>query len=400
LSAQSRFKVSVIGGCGHVGLPLAMALAKKGHDVCAYDIDDRAVETVRAGRMPFREAGAEQLLPQLLETRTLRVSLDPATVTEADIVIFTVGTPVDDHLNPMFQVIRDALDSVFPHFRDGQVLVLRSTVFPGISDTVRHYFDSRGKRVHVAFCPERIAEGHALTELETLPQIVSGFTAEAVEKAAALFGCLTPEIVHLQPVEAELAKLFTNVYRYINFAIANQFYQMANDYGLDFHRIHYAMTWHYPRSAGFPKSGLTAGPCLFKDTMQLSAFSNNNFILGHSAMLINEGLPNYIVQKLKALGPLKSARVGILGMAFKADSDDKRASLSYKLKRMLEVEAEEVLCSDPYIADPRFVLPEELIARADTVVLGAPHKQYAQLTFGDKRVVDIWNFYGRGGQIR
>lgn len=398
-TAPVTFKVNVIGGCGHVGLPLAIALAAKGHHVCVYDINEASIATIREGRMPFLEENAEPLLQSVLASGHLTLSSDPASIGAADLAVMIIGTPVDSHLNPMFPVIIQTLDALYPHFQDDQVLILRSTVYPGISEKVQQYFHTRGKRVHVAFCPERIAEGVALKEFETLPQIVSGFTPEAEAKATALFGCLTDEIIHLVPMEAELTKLFTNVYRYIKFSIANQFYEIANDYGLDFYRIHHAMTHQYPRAADFPRPGFAAGPCLFKDTMQLAAFNNNNFFLGHAAMLINEGLPNYVVQKLKAMYPLANRRVGILGMAFKANNDDKRESLSYKLRKILEIECEQVLCSDVHIEDAAFVSPEELIARCDLLILAAPHREYAGLDFRGKRVVDIWNFYGKGGLI-
>lgn len=395
----TTFKVNVIGGCGHVGLPLAIAMAAKGHQVCVYDINEAAIATIRRGEMPFLEQGAEPLLRQVLASGHLTLSSDASSISACEIAIMIIGTPVDSHLNPEFPIIKRTLDELFPFFRDDQVLVLRSTVYPGISEKIQRHFSARGKHIHVAFCPERIVEGMALHEFETLPQIVSGFSPEAESKAAALFATFTPEIVHLQPLEAELSKLFTNVYRYIKFAIANQFYEIANDYGLDFYRIHHAMTHEYPRCSDFPRPGFAAGPCLFKDTMQLAAFNNNNFFLGHAAMLINEGLPNYVVEKLHHLYPLENRRVGILGMAFKANSDDKRESLSYKLKKILEIETEQVLCSDVHIQGEGFVSAEELITRSDVIILAAPHREYANLDFRGKRVVDLWNFYGKGGLI-
>lgn len=398
-AAATTFKVNVIGGCGHVGLPLAMLLASKGHEVCIYDINAQAVAEVAQGKMPFMEAGAEPLLEQVLASGKLTLSTEATSIAAADIAIVIIGTPVDDHLNPKFEVVKQLLDGLYPQFRDGQVLILRSTLYPGISEKIQHYLNTRGKRVHVAFCPERIAEGVALSELESLPQIISGFSPEAVETARALFSSLTRELIELDPLEAELAKLFNNVYRYIKFAIANQFYEIAADYGLDFYRIHHAMTHEYPRAKDFPKPGFAAGPCLFKDTMQLAAFNNNNFFLGHAAMLINEGLPNFVVRKLKERHPLAKRRVGILGMAFKANNDDPRESLSYKLKKILDIEAEAVFCSDPYIADDRFVSAEALIQQSDIVILATPHDVYRDLDFRGRPVVDVWNFYQQGGKI-
>ncbi len=204
--------------------------------------------------------------------------------------------------------------------------------------------------VLLAFCPERIAEGNAVEELIKLPQIVSGFEPEAVAAASQLFGLIAPELIELTPPEAELAKLFTNAWRYANFAVSNQFYMLAESRGLNSYRIHDAVTRNYPRMRSFAKAGFAAGPCLLKDTLQLAAFSQNNFFLGHAAMLINEGLPMFLVEQLRPRD-LASKRVAILGMAFKAESDDQRDSLSYKLKKLLEVEALEVLCTDPYVPD-------------------------------------------------
>ena len=165
-----------------------------------------------------------------------------------------------------------------------------------------------------------------------------------------MFLTIAPTLIELTPLEAELAKLFTNSWRYLNFAISNQFYMLAESYGLDFYRIHDAVTRDYPRMRSFARAGFAAGPCLLKDTLQLSAFSQNNFFLGHAAMLINEGLPTFVVSSC-GRSILPTRRVAILGMAFKAESDDKRDSLSYKLKKLLEVEAQEVLCTDPYVPD-------------------------------------------------
>ena len=143
----------------------------------------------------------------------------------------------------------------------------------------------------VAFCPEQIVQGYGVDELAGMPQIVSGTTPEAAEEAAALFRTIAPEIVMLDPIEAEFAKLFNNAYRYIEFAMTNQFYLITKSAGLDYQRILRAMKHNYPRARNIPIPGYAAGPCLMKDTMQLTAFARNEFTLGNAAMLVNEGLP-------------------------------------------------------------------------------------------------------------
>jgi UDP-N-acetyl-D-mannosaminuronic acid dehydrogenase len=391
--------VVVVGGCGHVGLPLAVALASRGSRVGIYDIDGDAVDRVNKGEVLFREDGLEELLHPALRDGMLSASTEPATISRASMVIVVVGTPVDEHLNPNPHEVARTIEGVIEHYRDGQLVVLASTVYPGVTRDVERLFARHGLEVDVACCPERIAEGRAMTELFALPQIVSGRTPEALARAAQLFSSLTSQIVELSPEEAELAKLFTNAWRYLRFAAANQFYVMANDHGLDFERIRQALVHDYPRAADLPGAGFAAGPCLLKDTMQLAAFADNSFLLGHSAMLANEGLPLYLVTRLESRLDLAESVVGLLGMAYKGDSDDTRSSLSYKLKRILEFRAAEVLCSDPHVTtDPQLRPLEETVARSDILVIAAPHESYRDLRrlAPDKEIVDIWNLLGEG----
>jgi len=215
-----------------------------------------------------------------------------------------------------------------------------------------------------------------------------------MRRASAVFALLAPGIIELEPLEAELAKLYTNSWRYLNFAASNQFYMLAENLGLDFQRIHDAVTRDYPRMKSFARAGFAAGPCLLKDTLQLSAFAQNNFFMGHAAMLVNEGLPNFIVDKLRREHDLSQKRIAILGMAFKGDSDDSRESLSYKLWHMLQVYAKQVLCTDEFLDDPAFVSLNEALKRADIIILGAPHSAYRKLALPKgKEIVDVWGLW-------
>lgn len=391
--------VVVIGGGGHVGLPLAIALASRGASVLIYDISDDAVKRINDGQLPFDEPGAAPVLTDVVGTGRLRASTDPAVVASAANVVVVIGTPVDEHLNPDPQAIPEALGLCSDYFRDGQLLVLRSTVYPGVTELVERMVADRGLRIDVAFCPERIAEGRAMTELFSLPQIVAARDPRAQERASDLFGLLTDQIVPLAPEEAELAKLFTNSWRYIKFAAVNQFYMIANSRGLDFERIRQAVAQDYPRAQDMPGAGFAAGPCLFKDTMQLAAFDDNKFHLGHAAMLVNEGLPLYVVSRLQQRYRLADMTVGILGMAFKGGSDDTRSSLSYKLKRILGFKARRVLTTDPYVTtDPQLLPLDEVLAAADLLVVATPHPEYHELVT-DKPVADIWNVLDQGVQV-
>lgn len=388
--------VVVVGGCGHVGLPLAIILASKSLKVVAFDTNVQVVARVNSGEMPFDEPGALDVLTNVLTTKAFSASSDKNVVSTAEHVVVVIGTPVDEHLNPDPEAVPNAIISLLDVLKDGQHLVLRSTVYPGVTKLVEKVIASSGKKIDVSFCPERIAEGKAVEELIALPQIISARTPAAVERAKNLFSCLTQNMIVVSPEEAELAKLFTNTWRYIKFAAANQLYTIANDFGVDFERVRHAITHDYPRAADMPGAGFAAGPCLFKDTMQLAAFNNNNFTLGHSSMMINEGLPLYLVSRIEKNYDLSKMTVGILGMAFKAESDDIRSSLSYKLKRILRFKAESVLCADSLVHDDASLVSEdELLKQVDLVVIGAPHRRYASLEISQP-VIDIWNIRKQG----
>src|SRR5216684_5182177 len=385
-------RIVIIGGCGHVGLPLGIVFANCGISVTLLDIDHEKIAAVNSGHMPFMEKSAEELLRKVV-SKTLLATADNSCLRDADVAIAVVGTPVDEHLNPTVTELYRNIDSTLDLLPDNSLLVLRSTVYPGVTKLVYDRVQSRGRRIHIAFCPERIAEGKAMEEIRSLPQIISAFEPEALRRVRELFSIINEELIELTPLEAELAKLFTNSWRYLNFAISNQFYLLAESYGLNFYRIYEAVTRRYPRMKSFARAGFAAGPCLLKDTLQLSAFSGNNFFMGHAAMLVNEGLPNFVVSQLRKDG-LRDKTVAILGMAFKGDSDDKRESLSYKLRKLLALESKEVLCTDPYVEDASLIPLEEAIRRADIVIFGAPHSVYHALQIPQgKQIVDVWGFW-------
>lgn len=395
--APSKQSIAIVGGCGHVGLPLGMAFAREGHRVFLVDISAKAVETVNGGTMPFEETDAEPLLAKVLADGLLKATTDFSVLKEAECIIITIGTPVDEYLDPSVSSFDEALHGVIAHLRGGQLLILRSTVFPGVTERLGRQLQDMGRGdMDVAYCPERIVQGESLPELAQLPQLIGGVTEKAAERAAELFKSISPSSIFLRPVEAELAKLYANAWRYINFAISNQFWVIAQEFGADFQKIHTALKQDYPRMKSFARAGFAAGPCLLKDTMQLGAFNHGSFVLGQAAMMINEGLPYLLIQQIKQSFDLSKMTVGILGMAFKPNSDDTRSSLSYKLRKVLLVEAKEVLCADPYVNDPDLLSQEDVLKRADIIVIGTPHDVYKTIDF-KQPVIDITDTIGKRG---
>lgn len=393
MNERPLYDVVIVGGFGHVGLPLGIALADSGLNVGLLDPDQKRGREIAAGRMPFLEYDAEPILQRVIG-RTLHIVDGIESVAAADTIIVTIGTPVDEYLNPKLFPIFQLFESLLPYLRNSQHISLRSTLFPGTTERLRDFLRDAGSEPDISFCPERIAQGYAIRELAKLPQLISGFTESAVARADALFKRLGVTTIRLSVKEAELAKLFLNSWRYIQFAASNQFYMMAEAHGADFNRLHAAMTHGYDRAHDFPKAGFAAGPCLLKDTMQLSAFHQNNFPLGHAAMLINEGLPGFIVRQLQQTHDLRKEVVGILGMAFKADVDDIRDSLSYKLGKLLRFHGSQVLYTDEFAKDPIFISKEELVARSTVLIVGVPHSAYRKLEIPARvQVVDVWGMF-------
>jgi len=393
---KSEVSATVVGGAGHVGLPLAVMLAARGVQTLIFDINAESVNLINAGKSPFYEPGLQSVLEETRNVDMVRATTNPSEIASTEFVIVVIGTPVHEYLSPDPGIITTTIETLTPHLRDGQHLVLRSTVYPGVTRMVESVIAKSKKKVTVSFCPERIAQGKAMTELSELPQIVASRSPAGVAAARRLFGVLSETLVEVSPEEAELAKLFTNTWRYIKFAAANQLFMIANEWGVDFERVRHAIVTEYPRASDMPAAGFAAGPCLFKDTMQVAAFSNNMFSLGHAAMAVNEGLPAYVVTRMSQRFNLATMRVGVLGMAFKAESDDTRSSLAYKLRKLLALHSAEVLCADDNVStDTGLVSEQQLLHDVDLVVIGTPHDRYRYLKI-KQPVVDIWNIRESG----
>ncbi len=393
--ANKIFDITIIGGLGHVGLPLGLSFANKGLKVCLYDVDEEVAGRVKNGVMPFIEYDAEPILKKVLKNGCLQISLDPKVISSAHYVVITIGTPIDKYLNPETRVFLNVIASFKKYFHVDQTLIVRSTVYPHTCQQILKLL-GENKKWRIAYCPERIVQGYSIRELVELPQIISGLNKEALEDAAKLFSVLSPKIIKTSVGEAELTKLFSNAWRYIQFSITNQFYMIAQNFGVDYDRVRRAMMEGYGRAATLPTPGFAAGPCLLKDTMQLSAFCGNEFILGHAAMMINEGLPNFIVKNLSKKHELSKARVGILGMAFKADIDDVRDSLSFKLGKILRFQGATVYYSDEYAKNPDFISKEELIRKSDIVVVAVAHSAYRGMVIPERiDLVDLWGIINK-----
>jgi len=394
-----KYDLAIIGGGGHVGLPLAVKFAEKGLSVLIIDVNQKVVDNINHGILTFEEENMEPIFKKVVSEGKLTATLDKELLKDIDQTIFIIGTPVDEHLNPKTKFFLDAVNSYFPYLKENSLFILRSTVYPGLSHKVAKMMEI--KKIQTVFAPERILEGKAMEELETLPQIIASPNQKSLDQASKLFNQIASEILPTNKFEeAELAKLYSNVWRYIKFAVPNQFFMIANNKNLDFYKIYDLMTHNYSRNQDLPKPGFAAGPCLFKDAMQLGSYNESPTYIGDEAMKINEFMPQYIIDKLHHKYDLSDKTVGILGMSFKKNSDDIRESLSYKLKKLLLPYAQNILTSDPFVpknVDSDLIETDQLISESDVIIIATPHTQYRDLKFSsDKIVVDFWNIFGQG----
>ena len=400
MSSAMPNSVAVIG-LGRVGLPLALSFADHGVRVMAIDRDQAVLDTVRAGSMPFHEAGTGEVLERVLPTGRLECSSRVQDAAAADQIVLTLGTPALTHIEIDVSQIRRVVDELLPMLREGHVLVLRSTVAPGTTEWLAGYLEQRrgfsiGDDVFVAHVPERIAEGHFLEEIETLPCIVGGVGEASGARAAELFECFGTEIVQTTPVQAELAKIWTNILRYTNFALPNLLMMNCEQHGANVFDVIELINHDYPRG-GMALPGMTAGTCLRKDFAFSEERSNAPGML-LAVSRVNESVPLFLVEGLKRRlgGTLRDRKVTVLGLTFKRDSDDLRDSLSLKLIRLLERELAHVSRHDPHAPDHSEPL-ETALAGADAVVLATNHSAFEGVVGqvpGTALVVDPWNMTG------
>ena len=405
-----RDAIVIVVGLGRVGLPLAVALARAGHRVTGVDVDFTRAESIRNGKVPFHDPGTQEALSSILKSDRFGIAPAREVVSDAHIVIFCIGTPMTNELRADYAQLTAALDEVVPYLVPGQLLIQRSTVSPGTLQKVvlpflRQRIPEVVDHLLLAACPERIAEGQAMIELYTLPEIIGGINEESAQAAAALFRTLSVDkVIHItDPISAELAKLFTNVYRYVNFALSNEFAILSEYHGADVHRIIHMVNDRYPRSR-VPRPGPAGGPCLSKDGYFLvEELSLPDFVL--VAWKLNDSAPGYLVRRLAnaltASGyTLDGTRVAVLGRAFKRDSDDLRQSPACRIAEILKREGAEMRAHDPFLPGPTL---EQALTGAQAFVVATNHSHYetidpeqiGQWMDEPKVAVDCWNMLDR-----
>jgi len=382
--------IAIIGGAGHIGLPLGMLFAAKKKKVILYDKDSINLNKISNGKMPFLERGGDEFLKK--NKKRLFITQNKEDLKDVKILIVCIGTPVKKS-KPDLEFFFKLFKEIKPYITPDKLLVIRSSIYPGTINEIQKYLGKKFK--NISYCPERVVQGNSIIELPKLPQIVSGLNPNSIKLSKNLFKMICKKIIVTTVLEAELIKLFSNAWRYINFSIANQFHDICENFNINFSQLRKNMIDGYDRNKEIPKAGFAAGPCLYKDTAQLNTFLKNSFTLGIAATNINQNFPKKIYLKLqKKFGlKLKNKNIGILGVAFKSEIDDTRDSLAIELYNLLKRKKLKVNISDEYVKMKNIIDKKKLIKKSEILIIGAPHKSYKDIYIPkNKYLIDTWGF--------
>lgn len=400
---ESNDATVCVMGLGRVGLPLGVVLANSGLACFGVDIDSERVSQVNRGESPFKENRLDEWLKRARERGKFHATVETKeSLSQSDIILVTVGTPTTSQRCVDYSQLYGALEKISEVDLHGKAIGIRCTLVPGtVNKVIVPYLEEKsklraGEDFALAMCPERILEGRAIDELLSLPEIVGGTDDVSNAIFAALFRKINPkkDILFTTPTGAELAKLFTNIYRYLSFALANEFAIWAENYGEDAHEIIKVANYGYPR-CNIPKPGFAGGPCLGKDCLLLD---NTSFIsIVSTAWKLNEMVPQHVVESIrKKMGLLYGKRIAVLGLAFKAGSDDTRLSPCVKLVEILKGFGAIVRVHDPYISNTLRL--NEALENPDVVVVAVNHAEFHDLATeidesGCKLIFDVWGIF-------
>jgi len=400
---EFKYDIGVIGACGHVGLPLCLAFADKGLNVLGLDINEDSIKKIQNGIMPFYEESSQEVLEKVIGKKFFLTS-DDSRLSECRDLIIIVGTPLNLDFSVNLAILEKLLESISKYLVKDQLIILRSTLAPKTTEYVKTYIERKtihkiGETLYLANVPERLTQSNAIKELKELPNVLGAYDEESFKRAEKLFKTLHPDTVRLTPLESELTKLFTNSYRAATFALANEYFIISETLGANFYKIREAMNFKYPR-CNVAKPGFAKGPCLGKDTwILLNAMPHFNLstTMVSAAYRINDGLPDFILHKLKEKTELKHKKVAVLGLAFKRDTDDIRDSLSIKLVNGLKNEFVEYITHDPYVDNKDL---KEVLSEADIAIIATNHSHYDKINLKEYMkkeaiIVDIWNSTGK-----
>jgi UDP-N-acetyl-D-mannosaminuronic acid dehydrogenase len=400
---QNKKAVICVIGLGRVGLPLTSVLANSGFNVLGIDVNEEKIELIKKSVCPFYDPLLEEDLKKSVSSGRLTVS---KTISDnVDVIFLTVGTPASMEGSVDYSQLYAAIDEICSGNIFGKLIIFRSTLPPKTTEEIiipmleKKTGIKCGKDFALAVCPERILEGKAIKEIYDLPEIIGGVNKISSELAKEVFLAINnkKEILFISPTGAELAKLFTNIYRYNIFALANEFAVWSELYGVDGTEVIKVANHNYDR-CNIPIPGFAGGPCLSKD----STFLANNTAFASivsAAWKLNESIPTHIVNNLKKImGSLFDKKITVLGIAFKGGSDDIRNSPSVKLVGILKTTGAKISIHDPHVKDTEKL--EKVLDSPELIIIATNHKEFIEnkeliRQSKPKLIYDVWGLFNQ-----
>ena len=401
---KNKTAVIAVLGLGRVGLPIASVFSTKGIRVIGVDINEERLSSIKNGKCPFYDPVLQENLNESKKLGMLEVANDLEKVkNNVNVIIVTVGTPTTQGNSVDYSQVFTALEEVCKVNLRNKIIIMRSTLPPKTTtEIIIPFIKNRtglkaGEDFQLAVCPERILEGKAVKEIHELPEIVGGINQISNDIVTELFRHINPDkkFSYTTITGAELAKLFANVYRYIGFALSNEFAVWSEMYGENASDIIDASNYEYSRS-NIPKPGFAGGPCLSKDGLFLDNNTTFSSIVS-TAWKVNESIPQHVVNKIKeSKGNIFGMKIGVLGVSFKAGSDDLRNSPSQKLIELLTATGAEVKMHDPFVNETSSL--NEVLEDSEVIVVATNHAEFKNIVkeienSKAKLIYDVWGMY-------
>jgi len=371
-------KKIVVIGTGYVGLPLAIMLARSGHEVIGVDIEENVVNAINEGVLHLDEADIKQIFQEPQVRKNLHAQKVPCA---ADVFVISVPTPLEEkkRVADLSQVI-SAVDSIAPYLRAGNLVIIESTVPPLtcrniVAPLIEKTGLQAGKDVFLCHCPERILPGEIFEEIVNNDRVIGGLDGKAAEMARDIYASFVKGNLYLtDDITAELVKLMENTSRDVGIALANEFAAVAEGLNVDVLRAIELANKH-PRINILKPSIGTGGHCIPVDPWFIKEVDPINSRLIHTARLINDEVPRKIAAKIrKALKDIKSPRIVTLGVTYKPDTSDIRNSPALEIIRLLKGDGYSVEAFDPVAAGYKYSSARELAAGADCLVILVEHR--------------------------
>ncbi len=384
---KNKFKVSVVGGAGHIGLPLSLFISSFGHDVTIIDTNQKVLEGLKGGSLPFYEDSLDKYLKKA-QKNNIKLSNNNQDLSKSDFVIITLGSSSEAKDIDLFKKV---MDDVIKNIKQESNIILRSTIDIGSIEEIRSNPEFIEKNINLAYCPERIAEGMSLIELPQIPQIIGISDENDFLIFQNFFNTLNIESIKTTYQNAVFIKLFTNTYRYSEFSIVNEFFNIAQKNSIDFDEIIKIAKKDYPRLKNMPSKGFVGGPCLIKDSKTFyENYAKDNILLS-AIQNINT---DFFKSILDTCNKLFEEKIVIqLGITFKPNSDDLRSSLSYEFNNYLRENGFKVYVVDKYVnqedTDIEIFKYEDVKDKTKNLLISTYHDYFKNLDLNNKKVVVV-----------